>query len=57
MLDPMEIDSIGKLIFDSDTRVRKAVIDFFVDCVKDLIDSKMETIGDTEDHRGALRRE
>ena len=48
MLEPDEIDSIGKLIFDSDMRVRKAVADFFVDCVDDLIESKTEEIGGNE---------
>ncbi len=37
MLEPDEIDSIGKLIFDTDARVRKAVISFFAACVKDLV--------------------
>ncbi|KAH8891388.1 hypothetical protein GQ53DRAFT_765468 [Thozetella sp. PMI_491] len=48
MLEPDEIDSIGKLIFDSDLRVRKAVIDFFVDCVRDSIEGKTEDIGGSE---------
>ncbi|KAB5563052.1 UreD urease accessory protein-domain-containing protein [Coniochaeta sp. 2T2.1] len=45
MLEPNEIDAIGKLIFDSEIRVRRAVVDFFVGCVNDSIESKMEEMG------------
>ncbi|KAJ0160809.1 Cohesin subunit psc3 [Colletotrichum tanaceti] len=45
MLEPDEVDSIGKLIFDSDSRIRKAVVNFFVSCVEDSIESKMEELG------------
>lgn len=45
MLEPDEVDSIGKLIFDSDTRIRKAVVNFFVSCVDDSIEGKMEELG------------
>jgi cohesin complex subunit SA-1/2 len=48
MLEPNEIDSIGKLIFDSELRVRKAVVDFFADCVNDSIESKVEDMGGVE---------
>jgi len=45
MLEPNEIDAIGKLIFDSELRVRKAVVDFFAGCVNDSIESKVEDMG------------
>ncbi|KAM7199223.1 hypothetical protein V8F20_005825 [Naviculisporaceae sp. PSN 640] len=45
MLDPSEIDSVGRLIFDTELRVRRAVIDFFAGCVNDSIETKVETIG------------
>lgn len=48
MLEPNEIDSIGKLIFDSEPRVRKAVVDFFADCVNDSIESKIEDMGGSD---------
>ena len=48
MLEPDEIDSIGKLVFDSEPRVRKAVVDFFADCVNDAIESKVEDMGGGE---------
>jgi cohesin complex subunit SA-1/2 len=48
MLEPDEIDAIGRLVFDSELRVRRAVVTFFSDCVKDLIESKLEDIGGDE---------
>ncbi|KAL2179273.1 uncharacterized protein P884DRAFT_298385 [Thermothelomyces heterothallicus CBS 202.75] len=45
MLEPDEIDSIGRLVFDSELRVRRAVIDFFAGCVNDSIETKVEEIG------------
>ncbi|KAK0728060.1 hypothetical protein B0T26DRAFT_672653 [Lasiosphaeria miniovina] len=44
-LDPDEVDAIGRLIFDSELRVRRAVIDFFAGCVNDSIESKIDDIG------------
>ena len=48
MLEPDEIDSIGSLIFDTELRVRKAVVDFFAGCVNDAIESKVEDMGGDE---------
>ncbi|KAL1861495.1 hypothetical protein VTK73DRAFT_7069 [Phialemonium thermophilum] len=48
MLEPDEIDAIGKLIFDAEVRIRKAVVDFFADCVNDAIESKVEDMGGNE---------
>lgn len=45
MLDPEELDSIGRLIFDTELRVRRAVIDFFASCVNDAIETKVEEMG------------
>ncbi|KAK4150253.1 hypothetical protein C8A00DRAFT_18184 [Chaetomidium leptoderma] len=45
MLEPDEIDSIGRLVFDSELRVRRAVIDFFAGCVNDSIETKVEDMG------------
>ncbi|KAA8634993.1 hypothetical protein SMACR_03947 [Sordaria macrospora] len=44
-LEPDEIDSIGRLIFDPELRIRKAVLDFFAGCVNDSIEGKVEEIG------------
>lgn len=45
MLEPDEIDAIGKLIFDNELRIRKAVVGFFVSCVMDAHEGKVEEIG------------
>ncbi|KAH6630879.1 hypothetical protein B0J18DRAFT_379567 [Chaetomium sp. MPI-SDFR-AT-0129] len=48
MLEPDEIDAIGRLVFDSELRVRRAVIDFFAGCVNDSIETKVEEMGGAE---------
>lgn len=48
MLEPDEIDAIGKLIFDNELRIRKAVVGFFVSCVMDVHGDKVEEIGGTD---------
>ncbi|KAJ8069364.1 hypothetical protein OCU04_003018 [Sclerotinia nivalis] len=45
MLEPDDIDVIGKLIFDSEPKVRKAVVAFFVENVKDVFEEKIEELG------------
>ncbi|KYK55659.1 putative nuclear protein SA-1 [Drechmeria coniospora] len=45
LLEPSEIDAIGKLIFDTELRIRKAVVGFFVACINDVHSDKMEAIG------------
>ncbi|RDW94942.1 hypothetical protein BP5796_00705 [Coleophoma crateriformis] len=45
MLEPDDIDMIGKLIFDADPKVRKAVVPFFLESIKDIYDSKVEDSG------------
>ena len=45
MLEPDEMDAIGRLVFDSELRVRRAVVDFFVDCVNDYAENKIEEMG------------
>ncbi|KAI8625318.1 hypothetical protein F5Y19DRAFT_267422 [Xylariaceae sp. FL1651] len=45
MLEPEEVDSVSKLIFDSEIRVRKAVVGFFSELVQEFIDNKIDEIG------------
>lgn len=45
LLEPDEIDAIGKLIFDTELRIRKAVVNFFVACIKDVHEGKLEDMG------------
>ncbi|KAK5993259.1 Cohesin subunit psc3-like protein [Cladobotryum mycophilum] len=48
LLEPTEIDSIGKLIFDSEIRIRKAVVGFFISCIDDVLEGKVEEIGGSD---------
>ncbi|KAH6686163.1 STAG domain-containing protein [Plectosphaerella plurivora] len=45
LLDPEQVDTIGRLIFDNEVRVRKATAPFFDACVTDLIDIKAQELG------------
>jgi cohesin complex subunit SA-1/2 len=48
MLEPDDIDIIGKLIFDSEPKVRKALVGFFAENIKDLYDNRIEELGGEE---------
>ncbi|KAI0012753.1 STAG-domain-containing protein [Xylariaceae sp. FL0662B] len=48
MLEPEEVDSVGKLLFDSEIRVRKAVVGFFSELVQEVIDNKVDEIGGSD---------
>lgn len=48
LLEPDDIDIIGKLIFDSEPRVRKAVAAFFAENISDLYESAIEELGGEE---------
>ncbi|KAI2623123.1 STAG-domain-containing protein [Hypoxylon sp. NC1633] len=48
MLEPEEVDAVSKLIFDSEVRVRKAVVGFFSALVQELIDNKIDEIGGSD---------
>ncbi|KAL4909282.1 hypothetical protein BDW74DRAFT_174487 [Aspergillus multicolor] len=46
LIEPADVDTIGKLIFDSEARVRKAAGPFFVANVQDVFDSSVEEVAD-----------
>ena len=48
LLEPDDVDTIGKLIFDSEPRVRKAVAGFFAENISDLFESTVEELGGEE---------
>ncbi|KAI9785353.1 MAG: hypothetical protein M1839_000371 [Geoglossum umbratile] len=48
MLEPDDVDTVGRLIFDSESRVRKAVVGFFAENINDLYDSMIEEMGGEE---------
>jgi cohesin complex subunit SA-1/2 len=56
-LEPDDIDVIGKLLFDSEPRVRKAVAGFFVENIQDLYDTKIDELGGEEAVEEALARD
>lgn len=48
MLEPEEVDSVSKLVFDSEVRVRRAVVGFFSALVGEFIDNKIDEVGGTD---------
>jgi cohesin complex subunit SA-1/2 len=47
-VEPNDIDSIGKLVFDSEQRIRKAVVKFFAQNVDDIYDMSVDELGGLE---------
>ncbi|WPG99698.1 STAG-domain-containing protein [Acrodontium crateriforme] len=54
LLEPDDIDAVGRLIFDTDVRARKAVAQFFAENVQDLYSSKMDDLGGSEALEGVI---
>ncbi|KAH6648851.1 hypothetical protein BKA67DRAFT_374681 [Truncatella angustata] len=48
MLEPEEVDSICKLLFEAEPRIRKAVVPFFVDLIQEVIVNKIDEIGGSD---------
>ncbi|KAL5329449.1 hypothetical protein ACEPPN_002961 [Leptodophora sp. 'Broadleaf-Isolate-01'] len=48
MLEPDDIDTLGKLVFDSEPKVRKAIVGFFSENINDSYDSRVEELGGEE---------
>jgi cohesin complex subunit SA-1/2 len=48
LLEPDDIDKIGRLIFDAEPRVRKSVVGFFAESINDAYDAKVNTLGGQE---------
>ncbi|KAI4167093.1 MAG: hypothetical protein LQ343_007497 [Gyalolechia ehrenbergii] len=48
LLEPDDIDNVGRLVFDSEQKVRKAVAGFFAENIKDLFESVVEELGGEE---------
>ena len=45
LLEPDDIDIVGRLIFDTEPRVRKAVAGFFAENINDLYETTLEDLG------------
>ncbi|RKF59977.1 Cohesin subunit psc3 [Erysiphe neolycopersici] len=52
MLEPDDIDDIGRLILDAELRVRKSVVNFFISNVNDLYETRLQEIysDDAQEH-------
>lgn len=48
LLEPDDIDNIGRLIFDTEPRVRNAVAGFFAENINDLYETTLEDFGGQE---------
>ena len=48
LLEPDDVDAVGRLVYDSDPKVRKAVAHFFGETVSDLYNSKIDDLGGLE---------
>lgn len=57
LLEPDDIDNVGRLIFDSESRVRKAVAGFFAENISDLFETTLEDFGGEESLAEALGEE
>ena len=57
LLEPNDIDSIGRLIFDSEVRVRKAIAPFFAANVDDSYEAVVEELGGEEGLEEAVGEE
>ena len=53
-LEPDDVDCVGRLVFDSEPRVRKAVVGFFAENINDLYESKVEELGAEDELDEAL---
>ncbi|KAI0123031.1 hypothetical protein BJ170DRAFT_122899 [Xylariales sp. AK1849] len=48
MLEPEEVDAVCKLLFETEARVRKAVVPFFAELIQEVIDNKIDDIGGSD---------
>ncbi|KAL9045431.1 MAG: hypothetical protein Q9214_001523, partial [Letrouitia sp. 1 TL-2023] len=48
LLEPDDIDTIGRLIFDNEPKVRNAVSGFFAENINDLLETVIEEVGGEE---------
>jgi cohesin complex subunit SA-1/2 len=53
-LEPEDIETVGRLLFDSEQKVRRAVVPFFVENINDLYQEKLEELGGDEVVQEAL---
>lgn len=56
-LEPSDISTIGRLLFDSEQKVRRAVVPFFVENLNDEYNDKLESLGGDDAVKEALGSE
>lgn len=53
-LEPDDVDSVGRLVFDSEPKVRKAVVSFFAETISNTYDVQVDDMGGEEALNEAL---
>ncbi|CUS15499.1 unnamed protein product [Tuber aestivum] len=53
-LEPSDVDTVGRLLFDSEPKVRRAVVGFFVANLKDVLQERLGDLGGEEAVEEAL---
>ena len=48
LLEPDDVDAVGRMVFDTDAKIRKTVATFFSEIVKDLYNNKIDELGGLE---------
>lgn len=48
LIEPNDVDSVGRLIFDADPRVRKAVVNFFSENIAEITEQRIDELGGKE---------
>ncbi|KAK0664304.1 Cohesin subunit psc3 [Lasiodiplodia hormozganensis] len=48
LIEPDDVDSVGRLIFDADPRVRKAVVEFFSENIAEITEQRIDELGGKE---------
>lgn len=57
LIEPDDVDSVGRLIFDADPRVRKAVVEFFAENISEITEQRIDELGGKEALDEALNNE
>jgi cohesin complex subunit SA-1/2 len=55
-LEPDDVDSVGRLVFDAEPKVRKAVVGFFAETINSVYEQQIEDMGGQEALDEALER-
>ncbi|KAF2273148.1 STAG-domain-containing protein [Westerdykella ornata] len=56
-LEPDDVDSVGRLVYDAEPKVRKAVVGFFAETINSVYEQKIEDMGGQEAVDEALEQD